>query len=46
VPFKDATHTCVIAYSREASLLGVKNVMNIEEARKRCPDIILAPQSP
>ena len=46
VPFADATHTCVIACSREAKLRGVKNVMNIEEARERCPDIILVPQSP
>jgi DNA polymerase-4 len=33
VPFKDATHTYVIACSREAKLRGVKNVMNTEEAR-------------
>jgi DNA polymerase-4 len=46
VPFKDARHTCVIACSREAKLRGVKNVMRIEEARERCPDIILVPQSP
>lgn len=46
VPFADARHTCVIACSREAKLHGVKNVMNIEEARERCPDIILVPQSP
>lgn len=46
VPFKDAVHTCVIACSREAKLRGVKNVMPIEEARERCPDIILVPQSP
>jgi len=46
VPFPDATHTCVIACSREAKLRGVKNVMNIEEARERCPEIILVPQSP
>ena len=46
VPFKDAQHTCVIACSREAKLHGVKNVMNIAEARERCPDIILVPQSP
>ena len=43
---QDAQHTCVIACSREAKLRGVKNVMNIEEARERCPDIILVPQSP
>ena len=46
VPFKDAVHTCVIACSREAKLRGVKNVMNIEEARELCPGIILVPQSP
>jgi DNA polymerase IV len=46
VPFADAIHTCVIACSREAKRFGVKNVMNIEEARERCPDIILVPQSP
>jgi DNA polymerase-4 len=46
VPFKDAIHTCVIACSREAKLYGVKNVMNIEEARQLCPGIILVPQSP
>jgi DNA polymerase IV len=46
VPFKDAKHTCVIACSREAKLFGVKNVMNIAEARELCPNIILVPQSP
>jgi DNA polymerase-4 len=46
VPFKDAKYTCVIACSREAKLFGVTNVMNIAEARQRCPSIILVPQSP
>ena len=46
VPFAEAEHTCVIACSREAKLRGVKNVMDIKEARERCPDIILVPQSP
>ena len=46
VPFENAEHTCVIACSREAKLRGVKNVMNIAEAREICPDIILVPQSP
>lgn len=46
VPFADAVHTCVIACSREAKRFGVKNVMPIAEARERCPDIILVPQSP
>jgi DNA polymerase-4 len=46
VPFAGAEHTCVIACSREAKLRGVKNVMSIAEARERCPDIVLVPQSP
>jgi nucleotidyltransferase/DNA polymerase involved in DNA repair len=46
VPFAEARHTCVIACSREAKLRGVKNVMPIAEARERCPEIILVPQSP
>ena len=46
VPFAEAEHTCVIACSREAKLRGIKNVMSIVEARERCPDIILVPQSP
>ena len=46
VPFKDAVHTCVIACSREAKVFGITNVMNVEEARQRCPEIILVPQSP
>ena len=46
VPFAEAQHTCVIACSREAKLFGVKNVMPIAEARERCPEIVLVPQSP
>ena len=46
VPFAEAEHTCVIACSREAKLLGVKNVMPIREARELCPDIVFVPQSP
>ena len=46
IPFADAEHTCVIACSREAKAMGVKNVMPISEARERCPEIILVPQSP
>lgn len=46
VPFAGAEHTCVIACSHEAKLCGVKNVMSIAEARARCPDILLVPQSP
>jgi DNA polymerase IV len=46
VPFAEATHSCVIACSREAKLFGLKNVMSIEEARSLCPQLILVPQSP
>jgi len=46
IPFAEAEHSCVIACSREAKLAGVKNVMSIREARARCPDIWLVPQSP
>ncbi len=46
VPFAEAERTCVIACSREAKLRGVKNVMTIGEARARCPEILLVPQSP
>jgi DNA polymerase IV len=46
VPFAGAGHTCVIACSKEAKAFGIKNVMNVEEARILCPDIILIPQSP
>lgn len=46
VPFADSVRTCVIACSREAKLLGVKNVMNVLDAIALCPDIIFVPQKP
>lgn len=46
VPFEGTDRTCVIACSREAKALGVKNVMNVAEARQKCPDIVLVPQKP
>lgn len=46
VPFADSERTCVIACSREAKVLGVKNVMNVADARALCPQIIFVPQSP
>jgi DNA polymerase IV len=46
VPFAGTAHTCVIACSREAKLRGVKNVMDVAEARRLCPEIVLIPQSP
>lgn len=50
VPFAAAAHpnahSCVIACSREAKVLGLKNVMPIGEAKAACPDLILVPQEP
>lgn len=46
VPFAGTDRTCVIAASREAKVFGVKNVMNVAEARKLCPALVLVPQSP
>ncbi len=46
VPFEGTNHTCVIACSKEAKALGVKNVMNIQDAKAACPSIVLVPQSP
>lgn len=46
VPFDNTTTTCVIAASKEAKRFGVKNVMNVAEAKRICPDIILVPQTP
>ena len=46
VPFEGTDRTCVIACSREAKVLGVKNVMPVADARRLCPDILLVPQKP
>ncbi len=46
VPFRGTDRTCVIACSREAKAFGVKNVMNVADARAICPDIVLVPQKP
>lgn len=46
VPFEGTDRTCVIACSREAKALGVKNVMPVKDARRLCPDIVLVPQKP
>ena len=46
VPFATTDFTSVIACSKEAKARGVKNVMPIREAKKRCYDLILVPQSP
>ena len=36
----------MIACSREAKAMGVRNVMMVEEARRICRDLILVPQKP
>lgn len=46
VPFEGTDRTAVIACSRRAKAFGVKNVMPIKEAKRRCPDIVLVPQKP
>ncbi|GGZ31930.1 Y-family DNA polymerase [Asticcacaulis endophyticus] len=45
IPMKTGS-SCVIACSREAKAMGVKNVMPINEVYKKCPDIVLWPQDP
>lgn len=46
VPFDGTIHTCVIACSKEAKAMGVKNVMRLRDAKQLCPELILVPQSP
>ena len=46
VPFEGTNRTCVIACSREAKKFGVKNVMPVDEAISKCPELILVPQKP
>ena len=46
VPFDGTDRTAVIACSKEAKALGVKNVMPIKDAKRVCPDLILVPQKP
>ncbi|MEP1229614.1 MAG: type VI secretion protein ImpB [Litorimonas sp.] len=46
VPFDGTVHTCVIACSKEAKAMGVKNVMKLGDAKKLCPELVLVPQSP
>lgn len=45
-PFKGDGNRTVIACSKEAKAFGVSNVMDIGEARRICPELILVPQSP
>ena len=47
VPFAENTdYTVVIACSKEAKAMGVKNVMGVREAKRVCPNIVLVPQKP
>jgi len=46
VPFDGTVHTCVIACSKEAKAMGVKNVMRLGDAKKICPELVLVSQSP
>ena len=48
IPFDidDTNRTSVIACSREAKAMGVKNVMPVTEARRLCPELLLVPQRP
>jgi DNA polymerase IV len=38
--------TCIIACSREAKAMGVKNIMGVDEAKRICRDLVLVPQKP
>jgi len=46
VPFDGTVHTVVIACSKEAKAMGVKNVMRLRDAKQLCPELVLVPQSP
>lgn len=47
VPFPEAVDRGIlIACSREAKEAGVKNIMEVREAREKCPDLITVAQSP
>lgn len=46
VPYEGPGRTCIIACSREAKALGVKNIMMVDEAKRICRDLVLVPQKP
>ncbi|MGO1162921.1 hypothetical protein [Brucella pseudogrignonensis] len=46
VPFEGTNRTAVIACSKEAKTMGVKNVIPIKDALRVCPDVILVPEQP
>lgn len=46
VPFDNTQFTCVIACSKEAKARGCSNVMRVADAKAKCPELILQPQTP
>lgn len=46
VPYQGGKRAILIACSREAKARGVKNIMDVEEAKRLCRDLILVPQKP
>lgn len=46
VPFDNTQFTCVIACSKEAKARGCSNVMRVTDAKAKCPELILQPQTP
>ncbi len=46
VPFDNTQYTCVIACSKEAKARGCSNVMKLADAKAKCPELVLVPQSP
>lgn len=46
IPYEGGKRSILIACSREAKASGVKNIMEVAEAKKCCPDLILVAQKP
>lgn len=46
IPFAGTAATIIIAANARAKRFGVKTGLGVREARRRCPDIRLVPQSP
>ncbi len=46
IPYEGGHKTILIACSREAKAQGVKNIMDVTDARRICHDLVLVPQKP
>ena len=46
VPIEYDKPTSLIAVNKIAKRLGIKGLMSVREAKKRCPNLILVPQNP